>query len=151
MVQARQGNWAEKRRTYRARASATYMEQRADRAARREAQVRDHAVEAIDEAITRFRADLRATKKVVLADGTVTDEPIVRVTPRDLALVIDRLNILFGRPGSISEERSRSATLTAEPLPVDLLKEIVELTRGRADTRAPEASALPRWSSRPEG
>jgi len=46
IVQARRGGWAEKRRTYRARASAKYIEQRADRAALREAEVRDHAIDA---------------------------------------------------------------------------------------------------------
>jgi len=44
MVQARQGDWAEKREAYRARASATYIEHRADHAALREAEVRDHAI-----------------------------------------------------------------------------------------------------------
>ena len=52
MVQARQGGWAEKRRAYRDRAISTYIEQHADRAAAREAEVRDHAIDAIDEAIT---------------------------------------------------------------------------------------------------
>ena len=70
MVQARHGGWAEKRRTYQARASSKYIELRADSAALREAEVRDHAIEAIDEAITKFRSDLKATKRVVLADGT---------------------------------------------------------------------------------
>jgi len=73
----------------------------------------------------------------------------MRIYPKDLGLLIDRLNVLFGRPGSITEERSLSASVTSEPLSVDLLKEIVELTRG-LDTRAPEASPLPRWPSRTE-
>ena len=49
---------------------------------RREAEVRDSAIEAIDEAITRFRTDLRATKRVVLADGSIADEPLMLITPR---------------------------------------------------------------------
>src|SRR5450756_336182 len=52
-------------------------------------------------------------------------------------------------PGSITEERSLSASVTSEPLSVDLLKEIVELTRG-LDTRSPATSPLPRWPSRTE-
>jgi hypothetical protein len=44
----------------------TYIERHADRAAAREAQARDHALEAIDEAITKFRADLWATEKKVI-------------------------------------------------------------------------------------
>ena len=37
MVQARQGGWAEKRRAYRARASSTFIQHHADRAAARDA------------------------------------------------------------------------------------------------------------------
>ena len=74
MVQARQGDWAEKRQAYRARASATYIERHADRAAAREAEVRDHAIEAIDEAITKFRADLKATDPKLI-DGVWVEEP----------------------------------------------------------------------------
>lgn len=70
--------------------------------------------------------------------------------PRDLVLLIDRFNVLFGRPGTIIEGRSLSATITTEPLPVDHLQKIVELTRGLADTRAPEASPRPRLPRRPE-
>jgi transposase-like protein len=121
MVQARQGGWAEKRETYRARASAKYIEHRADHAALREAEVRDHAIDAIDEAITKFRSDLRATKKVVLADGSVAEEPAMRITPRDLVMVIDRLQVLFGRPSTISEGRGFAATVTTEALPLDAL------------------------------
>ena len=149
MVQARQGGWVEKRGKYRARASTKYIEHRADRAAIREAEVRDNAVDAIDEAITKFRSDLRAVKQVVLADGSIVEEPVMLMTPRDLAVLIDRMTVLFGRPSTIVEGRSLSATITSEGLPVDLLQKIVEATRG-LETRSPEMSPLPRWPSRPE-
>jgi hypothetical protein len=143
MVQARQGGWAEKRRTYQARASATYIERSADRAAIREAEVRDSAIEAIDEAITRFRADLRATKRVVLADGSIAEEPVMLITPRDLAVMIDRFQVLFGRPAQITEGRSFAATITSEALPLEALQKIVELTRG-VTPLSEQTSALPR-------
>ena len=149
MVQARREGWAEKRRAYRARASATYIQHHADRAAAREAEVRDHAIEAIDEAITKFRADLRATEKKLI-DGEWVEVPVLRILPRDLALLIDRLQVLFGRPAMISEGRGFAATITSEPLPVDVLKRIIETTRGLAGTPAPEASPLPRLQRRPE-
>jgi len=148
VVQARREGWAEKRRAYRDRASSKYIELRADRAALREAEVRDHAIEAIDEAITKFRADLQATEKKLI-DGGWVEVPVMRILPRDLVLLIDRLQILFGRPGSISEGRSFAATITSETLPVDLLTRIIEATRG-LETRAPEASPLPRLPWRPE-
>ena len=142
VVQARREGWTEKRRAYRDRASSKYIELRADRAATREAEVRDHAIDAIDEAITRFRADLQATERKLI-DGVWVEVPVMRLTPRDLALLIDRFNVLFGRPGTISEGRSFSETITTESLPVDLLEKIIAATRG-LETRAPEASPLPR-------
>ena len=45
------------------------------RAALREAEVRRHPIEAIDEAITRFRSNLWATERVVLAAGSIAEEP----------------------------------------------------------------------------
>jgi transposase-like protein len=61
VVQARQGKWAEKREAYRTRESDTFITKHADRMAAREAEVRSHALEAIDEAITKFRSDMLAT------------------------------------------------------------------------------------------
>ena len=142
VVQARQGNWAEKRRVYRARASATFIQHHADRAAAREAEVRDHAIEAIDEAITKFRADLLATEKKLI-DGAWVEVPALRITPRDLALLIDRLQILFGRPSQIREGRGFAATVTSEPLPLDALQKIAELTRGLGTPPPEHTSGLP--------
>ena len=139
----------EKRETYRARASSTFIEKHADRIAAREAEVRDHALEAIDEAITKFRADLRATEKKLI-DGDWVEVPVMRVTPRDLAVLIDRPQILFGRPARISAGRGFAATITSEALPVDVLKGIIEATRGLAGTPAPQASPLPRLHRRPD-
>lgn len=147
MVQARQGNWAEKRRAYRDRATSTYIERHADHTAAREAEVRDHAMEAIDEAITKFRADLQATEKKFI-DGVWVEVPAMRITPRDLALLIDRLQILFGRPAMISEGRGFAATVTSEAVPVDLLKGIIEATRGLTGTSSPQTSPLPRLHRR---
>ena len=147
MVQARQGNWAEKRRAYRDRASSTYIQHHADRAAAREAEVRDHALEAIDEAITKFRADLQATERKLIA-GEWVEVPAMRITPRDLALLIDRLQVLFGRPAMITEGRGLTATAISEALPIEVLKGIIEATRGLAGTPRPEASPLPRQHRR---
>ena len=149
VVQARQGGWVGKRQTYQDRASSTYIERHADRMAAREAEVRDHALEAIDEAITKFRADLQATEKKLI-DGEWVEVPAMRVTPRDLAVLIDRSQILFGRPATISAGRGVTATITSEALPVEVLKGIIEATRGLAGTPAPEGSPLPRLRRRPE-
>jgi hypothetical protein len=142
MVQARKGGWTGKRDAYRTRATSSFIEHHADRAAAREAEVRDHALEAIDEAITRFRADLRATERK-LVGGAWVEVLLVRVGPRDLALLIDRFQVLFDRPSSISEGRAFSATVTTEALPIDDLRRIVELTRRIGGPRPGHSSPLP--------
>jgi hypothetical protein len=58
--------------------------------------------------------------------------------PRDVALPIDRLQILFDRPARIGEERDLNVR---SELPIDALSQLVELTRGRA---VPPTSPLPR-------
>jgi hypothetical protein len=130
MVQARQGGWAEKRGACRSRTSSKYIEQRADRAATREAEVRDHSIEAIDEAITRFRSGLRATKQVVLADGTIA-EPRGHADHAPRPGASDRqVPDPLRSPVHDHEGRSFAATISSEALPLDALQKIVELTRG---------------------
>jgi hypothetical protein len=51
---------------------------------------------------------------------------------------------------SIREGRGFAVTITSEALPVEVLKAIIEATRGLAGTPAPEASPLPRLHRRPE-
>ena len=63
VVQAKQGKWAEKREAYRGRESDTFIKHHADRMAAREAEVRIHALDAIDEAITKFRADMQGPRR----------------------------------------------------------------------------------------
>jgi transposase-like protein len=136
-VQARKGRWAEKREAYQAKASDAYIERYAARQADREAEVRDKALDAIDEAITKFRVDLKATERK-LVDGEWVEVPVMRLTPRDLAALIDRLQVLFDRPSRINEGRELSIS---SQLPIDALNQLVELTRGRG---APPASPLPK-------
>ncbi|MFO7533093.1 MAG: hypothetical protein R6W93_11580, partial [Candidatus Limnocylindrales bacterium] len=83
------------------------------------------------------REDLKATEKK-LVNGEWVDVPVMRLTPRDLAVLIDRLQILFDHPSRISEGRDLSV---GSQLPIDALNQLVELTRGRA---VAPASPLPR-------
>ena len=84
VVQAQKGRWQEKRAQYRAQESDAYIARHAARHADRQAQIRDKALEAIDEAIAKFREDLRATEQK-LVDGEWVELPVMRLTPRDLS------------------------------------------------------------------
>ena len=139
-VQARKRQWAEKRAAHQARSSEAFIEKHADRMADRQAAISDKALDAIDEAITKFRSDLRATEKK-LVDGEWVEEPVMRLTPKDLALLIDRFQVLFERPSVISQHQGLTATTE---LSADALSEFLERTRGIAGPPRVAESPLPR-------
>lgn len=145
MEQAKKREWTKKRDLYRSRANEKALKSLAtDEGERlaRESRVRDHAIEAIDEAIQKMRADMLKTRKVERG-GVLVDEPLVIIRPNDVANLIDRLNVLFGRPSTISEERSVGLNLSAITDP-ETLRAIVEATRDLPDAGREEASPLPR-------
>jgi len=137
-VQAKKGRWQEKREQYQAKESEVFMSRHAARTADRQAEIGDKALEVVDEAITKFREDMRATKPVRQPDGSTREERVMRLKPKDVAILLDRLQVLFAKPSVISE--GRDLTVRSE-LPIDALNEFVELTRGRA---ALPTSPLPR-------
>jgi len=62
----------------------------------------------------------------------------MRLKPNDVAILIDRLKVLFDYPSHIHEGRDLSVR---SDLPIEALNRIVELTQGRA---VPPTSPLPR-------
>jgi hypothetical protein len=80
---------------------------------------------------------MRATEKKRI-DGEWVEVPVMRLMPKDVAVLLDRLQVLFQRPSRIHEGREPGVR---SELPLDALNRIVELTRGRA---VPQASPLPR-------
>jgi hypothetical protein len=137
VVQAQKGKWAEKRERYRARSSDAFITRHAERLADRQAEISDHALDAVDEAITKFRSDMQATAKKRI-DGEWVEVPAMRLKPKDVALLIDKFEVLFDRPAHITEQHDLNV---GSEIPLDALKQLVELTRGRA---APPTSPLPR-------
>lgn len=146
MAQSRRNGWAQKRAEFRETVNDKLMMNLASDDAKRlakEVRVRDNAIDAIDEAITKMRSDMRATTKRFKGNEWV-EEPLVVIKPADVALLIDRLNVLFGRPSNITEERSLGVRLSAGgTLGPDILRGIVEATRGLAPAGA-ERSPIPR-------
>ena len=60
------------------------------------------------------------------------------MTPKDLAILIDRFQVLFERPSVISQHQGLSVGTVPS---ADALREFIEATRGRA---GPPPSPLPR-------
>jgi hypothetical protein len=146
MEYSKKHDWSRKRAEYRESVinrSVVHMADDEGRRIAQEARVRDNAIDAIDEAITKMRADMQRTRKS-LVNGEWVEEPVMLIRPQDLAILIDRLNVLFGRPANITEERSLGINLSAGSVEPDILRGIVEATRGLADTGNSARSPFPR-------
>jgi hypothetical protein len=74
-------------------------------------------------------------------DGSITEEPAWYMTPRDLAILIDRFQVLLERPAMITQHQGLNVT---SELTVDALRDFIEATRGRGEPSRMEASPLPR-------
>jgi hypothetical protein len=139
-AQAKKGQWAEKRAAHQARSGKVFIEKHAHRLADRQAQISDKALDAIDQALEKFRADMRATEKK-LVNGEWVEVPVMRLKPNDVAILIDRLMVLFEKPSTISQHQG--LTVTSE-VSVESLRDLIEATRGRAGSPRMEESPLPR-------
>ncbi len=139
-VQARKGRWQQKREQYQAKESDAYIEKHAVRHADRLAGIEDQALDAIDQALDKFREDMWATEKKRI-DGEWVEVPVMRLKPKDVAILLDRLMVLFERPSTISQHQGLSVT---SELSADALREFIEATRGRAGPSRMDVSPLPR-------
>ena len=81
------------------------MSSHAARMADRQAELEDKVIDTIDEAIDKFREDLKATRLVRQPDGSVTEEPAWLMTPKEMAVLIDRFQVLFEKPSVISQHQ----------------------------------------------
>ena len=140
-VQAKRGKWQEKREQYQAKESEAFMSRYAARQADRVAEVRDKALDAIDQALDKFREDMHATKLVRQPDGSITEVPAWFMKPRDVAILIDRLQVLFDRLSVINQHQG--LTVSTE-LSGDTLREFIEATRGMGGRSRMDLSPLPR-------
>jgi hypothetical protein len=147
MGQSTRNEWNRKRidfRSQRLDKTITYMADDEAKRVAKEVRVRDNAIEAIDEAISVMRDQMKMTRQV-MRNGEYVEEPMIIVRAQDVALLIDRLNVLFGRPSTISEERSLGVSLSAGgTLGPDILRGIVEATRGISDPEGAARSPIPR-------
>ena len=140
VVQAKKRKWAEKREQYRAKESDAFMSRHAARQADRLAEIHDKALDVIEEALDKSSEDMRATAKKRI-DGEWVEVPVMRLKPKDVAILLDRLMVLFERPSFISQHQGLSVT---SELSAESLREFIVATRGRAGLPRMEESPLPR-------
>ena len=139
-VQAKKRKWAEKREAYQAKESDAFMSRHAARRADRLAEINDKAIDVIEEALDKFASDMRSTEMKRI-DGEWVEVPVMRLKPKDVAILLDRLMVLFEKPSVISQHQGLSVT---SELSAESLREFVEATRGRGGPSPMEESPLPR-------
>ena len=139
-VQAKKRKWADKREQYRAKESEAYMSRYAARQADRLAEIHDKALDVIEEALDKFGEDMRATEKKRIG-GEWVEVPVMRFKPKDVAILIDRFQVLFERPSVVAQHQG--LTVSTE-LSVDALREFIEATEGLGAPSPMEVSPLPR-------
>ena len=83
---------------------------------------------------------MRANKPVKQPDGSIVEEPVMRLTPKDVAILIDRLQVLFEKPSVISQ---RQGLTVSTEVSADALREFIEATRGMGRPSRMDVSALP--------
>ena len=139
-VQAKKGKWQEKREQYQARASDAFIEKHATRHEDRLAEIEDKALDAIDQALDKFQSDLWAKEKK-LVNGESVEVPVMRLMPKDVAILLDRLEVLFDKPSVITQHQGVTVPSKLSP---DALRGLIEATEGMAAPSPMEASPLPR-------
>lgn len=147
MTQSTKRKWSEKREQFREQASekaVTFMADKEAYRVSREQEVRDKAVDLIEQAIDKLSEDMRATH-LVRRDGEVAEEPVYRLRPNDLVPLLDRLQVMFGKPNNITEERGLNVTVDTGPAGPEVLQAFIEATRGVGPLGGnSQASPLPR-------
>ena len=121
----------------------------------RRLQVQDNAIDAIDESISKMRADMKRTRKEKDPEtGEYHEVPAVTYRPEQVVQLIDRIEKLFddGSPADPNTNPAEARNLTQINFndfnPDDeahrhLAAEIVERTRGSAGARGRAAGASP--------
>lgn len=133
---ARSHDWVSKREMRMMRTNKTKVALLGDRMAVRESKLEDtvdKVIDLINDTLDKLGRDIRE------------NPDSVKITPRDLALLADRVMVLRGQPSQITEERNLGLSLSGTVGP-DQLRAIMELTRGVAssDGRGTRGPAIPR-------
>ena len=132
MTKSQKDKWADKRAKFREQSSEKAVTFMADKQAYRvvrEMELKDKAIDVIEEALDKLSVDMAATEKRLVGDQMV-DVPVYRLRPADLVPLLDRLQVMFGKPSHISEERNLGVTVDTGPLEPEALRAFIEATRG---------------------
>ena len=150
--------WQEDREKFRNGVAVKGLQALIDHQAEELVSARGEAIDALRKGLARFVSDLARThrKKVVTslneegdADGwEIIEEPVITVMPKDLAILIDKVNILSGQPANITRTETEGRvdiSGSIEGLSADVLAALADAARTRLpDTGAVGGSTLPR-------
>lgn len=167
LARARSDGWAADREKFRNGVAIRSVQALVESQAEELVAARGEAIDALRKGLGRFVENLDHRKKVrepaALDPDTgeviaweIVERPVMNVTPKDLAILIDKVNILSGQPSSITRNEMEGRVEISgaiEQLPADVLVGLAELGRARLpDAGSLGRSALPRIEDpRPAG
>jgi hypothetical protein len=144
---ARAEGWEVKRQEFRRQVDNKSLEAVADKRAKKIADIHMDTLEVIHAGILKVAEDMSAREPVmdggqVLRDrnGEVVYRPVTRYSPRDLAILIEKVLVLTGQPSDINENRNLGINLSAAT-DGDALRELLNALRPRAALAGPGAGA----------
>lgn len=139
--------WDAKRAELERQTENKSLEALADKRATKVAEIQLDALNVIHAGILKMAEDMDAEEEYEV-NGVVRRRKVMRIHPRDLAILVDKFQTLIGQPSQVSEQRNLHLGMQAELEPDDLRTILAALrpqpalpgTAGTADRpRTPEA------------
>lgn len=135
---AKTEGWEARRNEFRRQVDNKSLEAVADKRAKKIADIHMDTLDVIHAGILKVAEDMQAREPVmvngdVLRDpqGNIVWRPLTRYSPRDLAILIEKVLVLTGQPSDINEERHLGINLSAAT-DGDALRELLATLRPQA-------------------
>ena len=143
---AHEEDWDERRHEFRRQVEDRSLEALAVKRANKIADITLDALDVIHAAILKMAADMNATEEVEV-NGKTVKRPAVRMTPRDLDILIARFQTIIGQPSAVSENRNLNANLNADAPPEQLRAILAALSGSKQPVGRPAIPASTRGPS----
>jgi hypothetical protein len=131
--------WEAKRAEFERQVENKSLEHLATKRAQKIAEIQLDALEVIHAGILKMAEDMDATEEYEVG-GNVKSRKVMRIHPRDLAILIDKFQSLIGQPSQVNENRNLNLGVQAEVDATDL-RTILAALRPQPVIAGPTGSA----------
>lgn len=145
-ARANREGWDQLRSEFNRQVDNKSLEHLAQKRSTKIAEIQLDALNVIHAGILKMAEDMDAVESVVI-DGKERSRKVMRIHPRDLAILIDKFQSLIGQPSQIQESRNLGIDVLTEA-PPEVLRDLLAALRPVSVLGRPEGStSRPRSSS----